>query len=420
MRRFTYAAVLGGLASGLLLSGCKRAEPPPEEAPLAPVKAERAAEAEFGEWTELIGATQPLPGRAARITAPVEGHVLTILQDENGRPIAEGQPVTKGQTIARLDDRVARAQRDKVLAALDELVELRKQADLAQQLASLEVDRLTKLNPPGANSVALPLVSKFELDKARLALLDAESRQRGVAAKEKTLRSELRGLEVQLDFYQLRAPIAGILGPIQIVPGQTLAIGGNVADVTDLAELDVTAFAAPRAAQKLRMGQDAWYATADALPDKDGPPGKVMFIAEQAQPDTGNVLVKVRFPNQKLQFRANRVARALVLTQPKKSRLTVPEAALMEDQDPPLVVVAEEVEVQKNKESGKGEQVGKARKLRAHLGVRDRSQHLVEILRLENPATQKDVPIEEALFIIEGGHGLEDGDRVKVEKHEKE
>jgi RND family efflux transporter MFP subunit len=414
MNRRAHAALL----IGILLSGCKKAEPP-EPPQMAPVKVEHATEATFGEWTELIGATQPLPGRAARITAPVEGHVLTILQDEKGRPIAEGQTVTPGQLIARLDDRVARAQRDKLLASLDELVELRKQADLAQQLANLEVDRLTKLNPSGSSAVSLPLISKFELDKAKLALQDAESRQRGVAAKEKTLRSELRALEIQLEYYQLRAPIAGILGPIQIVPGQTLAIGAAVADVTDLAELDLVAFAAPRAAQKLAVNQDAWYAGADATAAKNDPRGKVIFIAEQAQPDTGNLLVKVRFPNQDRRLRANQVTRAQVLTQPEKQRLTVPEAALMEDQEPPLVVVADNVKMQKNPETKKDEQVGEARKLVVHLGVRDRSRHVIEILGLEDPKTNKDVPVEGTLFIVEGGHGLQDGDLLKVDKQEK-
>src|SRR6516165_1124972 len=100
--------VLAGLGPGFLLSGCRRAEPPPEETPPAPVKVAQAAPVVFGEWTELIGATKPLPGHATRITAPVEGHVLSILQDENGRPLAEGQAVTKDQVIVRLDDRVAR------------------------------------------------------------------------------------------------------------------------------------------------------------------------------------------------------------------------------------------------------------------------------------------------------------------------
>jgi RND family efflux transporter MFP subunit len=424
-----------GFACCFPLSGCKRAPgPAEEETQIAPVKAEHAEAAVFGEWTELIGATQPVPGRIARITAPLEGHVLSVLQGDNGKPIAEGQTVEKEQVIARLDDRVARAQRDKVVASLSELTEAHTQADLAHQLATLDLERLTKLNPSGASD----LVSKIEVEKARLAQQDAKSKQRAVTAKEKTLQAELRGLDLHLAYHELRAPIRGVLGPLQVVPGQTLAVGAVVADVIDLGEIDVVAFAPPRIAVKLRLNEAAAYADkgqstnstttsatsrlndAAAYADKGqgpsdhaSPEGRVVFIADQAQPDTGSVLVKVRFPNSQMRLRANQVARVLVLTQEPKKRLTIPATCLMEDQDPPLVVVADKVTVKKHPEHG-DEEIGEARKLRAYLGIRDRAEQRVEILRLEDAAAKKDVSVEDALFIVEGGHGLHDGDAVKI------
>src|SRR5260370_12444428 len=118
LRAFCFL-LLCGLASGQLLSGCRRAAPPEEEeAPPAPVTAVHAEFAQFGEWTELIGATQALPGHVARVTAPVEGHVVSLLKDDTDRPVAEGQTVEKDQLIVRLDDRVARAQRDNAVAML--------------------------------------------------------------------------------------------------------------------------------------------------------------------------------------------------------------------------------------------------------------------------------------------------------------
>jgi HlyD family secretion protein len=411
LRAFCFL-LLCGLASGLLLSGCRRAAPPEEEeAPPAPVTAVHAEFAQFGEWTELIGATQALPGHVARITAPVEGHVVSLLKDDTDRPVAEGQTVIKDQLIVRLDDRVARAQRDKAVAMLSELLEIRTQADLAYQLASLDLDRLTKLNPAGTPETSLPLVSKIEIEKARLAQQDAQSKQRAVAAKGKTLGAELRGLEVHLDYHQLRAPIKGVLGPIQVVPGQTLAVGATVAEVTDLTEIDVVAFAPPRLANKVRLGQPARFADKSSGDDFEG---KVVFIADQAQPDTGSVLVKVRFAN-KAKLRANQVTRVLVQTQAEAKRQSIPTVALMEDQHPPLVVIADEVEVKKHPEHG-DEQIGKARKLRAFLGIRDRAENRVEILRLEDPATKKTVAVNDALFIVEGGHGLHDGDPLKVQQ----
>jgi RND family efflux transporter MFP subunit len=408
-------AALALLLGVLALSGCRRSAPPAEEeTPVAPVHVAHAEDASFGEWTELIGATQPLPGRVARVTAPVEGHVLSVLTDEQGQPVREGQPVKKGQVIVRLDDRVARANRDKAVAAIAELAEARKQADLAYQLASLDVDRLTKLNPPGTSPTSLPLVSKIEIEQARLKQQDAESKQRAVSAKEKTLKADLRVLEVHLEFHELRAPLDGVLGAIQVVPGQTLAVGAPVAEVTDLSEVDVVAFAPPRAARKLQVDQPAWFAGKQpGEADREGPAGKVVFIAEQAQPDTGNIQVKVRFPNAHRKLRANQVSRVLALTESETKRLTIPEAALIEDQNPPLVIVADDV--QEKEHEGKKILLGKARRLRAVLGIRDRAHHVVEILRLTDPESKQDVPVLGTQFIVEGGHGLHDGDVVKVE-----
>src|SRR5262249_15053614 len=136
--------------------------------------------------------------------------------------------------------------------------------------------------------------------------------------------------------------------------------------------------------------------------------GKLVFLAEQAQPDTGNFYVKVRFPNRELRLRANSVVRVEVLTEPEKKRLTIPEAALQEDQDPPIVIVAADVKTEKDS-AGKEEKIAKARKLQAILGVRDRDRHVVELLRLIDPESHEAVDLHDQLFVIEGGHGLRNG-----------
>ena len=393
------------LAAALLLSGCRQTTPP-EQTPPGPVKAQLADQATFGEWTELIGATQPLPDRIARITAPVEGHLVSVLTDENGNPVREGQKVEKDQLIVRLDDRAIRAQ-------IAELAESAKQTELAVQSASLDLQAKMKL--AATSTGPEPLVPEIELKKARLALEDAQSKQRAVQAKEKTLK-------VQLDFHELRAPITGILGPIQVVRGQTLAIGTAVAEITDLSTIDVVAFVPPRVVGRLRLKD-----VARPVDMKEPPTGAVVFIADQAQPDTGNFLVKVRFDNKVLKFRSNQVARIEVQTEKDKPRTTIPESAVMADQDPPLVVVADDVKLVENEETHKPENIGKAKRLVAKLGLRDRSKHLVELrgLAVVDSATNKETPVPaetwpHIMFITEGGHGLRDGDPIKVTLIKKE
>src|SRR5207237_5016955 len=56
-----------------------------ENPPPGTVKIEGAAQVNLEEWTELVGTTTPLPDRVARISAPVEGRVVSVLGDP-GKP----------------------------------------------------------------------------------------------------------------------------------------------------------------------------------------------------------------------------------------------------------------------------------------------------------------------------------------------
>src|SRR5262249_36849076 len=157
----------------------------------------------LGGWTEVLGTTQPLPLHAARITAAVEGRVQTLLQDAKGKPLAEGQAVQPGDVIVQLNASVARANRDKVEAGQRDLDEQKKQADLAVQVAEIEVKRLEELARTTSIGGPGTLVSRIELDKARLAMKDAESKQRAAAARLEAAARELKALDEQLALYTL-------------------------------------------------------------------------------------------------------------------------------------------------------------------------------------------------------------------------
>src|SRR4051794_37554049 len=97
-------AAFCGLALACLPLGCHRpAAPAEEKVPPAPVKWEAARRLFLEEWTELVGTTLPLPDRAARVTAPVEGRVVSLLQGSAGKSVAEGQQLQAGDVLARLD-----------------------------------------------------------------------------------------------------------------------------------------------------------------------------------------------------------------------------------------------------------------------------------------------------------------------------
>jgi RND family efflux transporter MFP subunit len=437
--------VIGGLALAGAVLGCGGDKKAAEEEKKAPVKAEAAKEMDLAETTQLIGVTQPLPNRVARITARVDGTVKYVLAGANGKPFVKGQPVVvegqevdAGQVVVQLDDQLAKENRNKAVAQLEDLKEQSRQAELAVRLARINLDALEKLRPSSKLDALLPaltftsqawllspisqamdadtrgpLVPRIDLDKARLALETALSQSNASQAKQAAGAAEAAALETQLNFYTLRAPIAGRLGLIQVTPGQSVAIGTPIAEVVWFEEFDVLCYVSPNTVRKLKNGQAArMEMPGDPADDVDG---VVAYIALTAQPDTGNFAVKIRFRNKDLQFRANSVVRVEVEIQEEEKRLTIPDTALMEDQQPPTVVVVEEVE--KENDDGSVEKTLKARKLKVEIGVRDREKQVVEIKGLKDDK-DKAVEMKGLLFVTEGGHGLEDGDLLELKEEE--
>jgi RND family efflux transporter MFP subunit len=418
---------LAALLPLFLAPGCKRAAPPTEEkAPPAAVKWEGALQGALEEWTELVGTTLPLPDRVARVTAPVEGQVRTVLTGATGQPVAEGQRVEKGTVLVQLDDTVLLANLAKVEATLEVFPEEEKQAQYAVDLAALDVERLRKLaemegrRSPGG--LGTPLVSPVDREKAALALRDAQSRLKAARARGAAAVKEVAALKAQVRLYTLAAPIGGHVGRIQVVHGQTLAVGTPVAEVIDVDDrIDVLCFVPASLVGRLHLGQPARGGGVEKdpnVPAEVEAEGEVAYIAEQAEPETGNFAVKVRFSNKEARLRANRVLRIRVLTKPAKECLCLPEAAVMEDEEPPTLVVVEDVKTATNDE-GKEETTGVARRLQVELGVRDRTLHQVEIVRLIDPEKDSEKKwrggVKDALFVVEGGAGLQTGDSVKLE-----
>src|SRR5438067_764294 len=175
-------SAFGRALAGLLLcaAGCAKPAPPAEEkAPPATVKWEGPVRGALEEWTELLGTTIPLPDRVARVTAPVEGRIQSVLGAAGGKPLAEGQRVEAGTVLVQLDPTVVQANLAKAEAAQEVLKEEQRQAQFAVELAQAEVERLRQLqlaDDRGAGP-SRSLVSPADRLKADVALKDAQSRQ---------------------------------------------------------------------------------------------------------------------------------------------------------------------------------------------------------------------------------------------------
>ena len=370
----------------IIFLGCNNQAPkPPEKAPAAPVTAEKAEEESLTQTTELFGTIQPVVTNVAKITANVSAPVLSILKGTDGRTLVEGQRVREGDVVVQLDDRI--------------LKEQRKQADVAVRTAQRKVEQQQQIKKETPKAF-----SQFDLDNAVFALEDAEAK--------------LKEKDEQLRLYTLKAPITGRLGRILVQQGQAVSPGTVIADVINLEdEIDALCFAPPYLARRLQLHQPAFI----GANQNEGPEGEVVFIAQQAEPDTGQFAVKVRFSNRaqfiwQREWRANTVVRVQISTQFRPKTWVIPLTALIEDRDPPTVVIVHDLKTEKNEE-GKEEKVGKAQLLSAEVGLRDREH--VEILSLRTLEKKEPVAIQEVWFVTKGAQGLHDDDAVKLEEEEE-
>jgi RND family efflux transporter MFP subunit len=335
-----------------------------------------------------------------------------------GKAITEGQLVEEGDVLVQLDATAIHANLVKAEAAKKVLMAEREVAALAVKQASLDVKSLEELK---LNKNTQNLVSPIALDKAKLALESAQASVRATDSKLEAADKEEEALKLELQLYTLTAPRKGRLGRFQVVTGQTLSAGAVVAEIVSIEEeIDVLCFVSPLDVRKLQLGQQArigGYVKDASTEAQADPEGKVVYIADQAEPETGSFAVKVRFPNREMKLRANSVVRVRILTKPGQSCWAVPEAALLEDQDPPGIIVVEDIALAKNAD-GKDEQTGKARRLQATIGIRDRVLKQVEIVSLVDPEKKWHGDIEHAQIVVEKGQGLQTGDAVKLEEEE--
>ncbi len=269
---------------------------------------------------KLSGLTMPVTDHAANGTAPATvvapvsvaargrvepvseqlelsiGNVGTLTQVY----VAEGDPITKGQLLAELDnaDQKARvseaqatlqhreAQLDKVLNGARPQERQMAAAEYAESQANLvlarqEVDRLTPLATNGvaskelldrAVSVLGVATAKNDAKAAALALITAPPREEDVAMAKANVALAQADLDVQrslLEKTQLRSPIDGVVLRRYLKPGETISIQPlmPILEVGDTRHLRVRAEIDESDVGRVILGQPAWV-SASAYPNQ--------------------------------------------------------------------------------------------------------------------------------------------------------
>jgi multidrug efflux system membrane fusion protein len=237
----------------------------------APVTAATVVEADMPVILSAPGTVEPMATVAVK--PRVDGQIVEVA-------FREGDLVTEGSVLFRLDDRVVKAQ----IAQAE--------ANIAKDEASLRDAQATLSRRQ--TLIEKQVVTEASLDQARFAV---EGLKAGIAAGRALLDSQ----RTQLDYLTIRAPITGRTGSLAAKLGAQVRTQDATALVTinQTRPIQVT-FALPQ--RELAAVRRALAANASAQVTLPGPqravvPATIAFIDNQVDKQTGAITIKVMAEN---------------------------------------------------------------------------------------------------------------------------
>lgn len=261
----------------------------------------------------IFGFTSPTPvgpSKFASSNGRIEAERVDIAAKLAGRLkevlVKEGDTVTAGQVLARMDLAEIEAQLREAEAAVRQAVQ---QLEQAEALVEQRRSELALADQEQARSQALVgkgYTTREKLDQRNATRATANAILRSANAQVALSRASIdaavarvESLKVTLADGVLAAPRAGRIQYRLAQPGEVLAAGGRVLTLLDLTDVYMTVFLPTRDAGRLAIGAEA-RVVFDAAPEYVVP-AKVSFVAADAQFTPKYVETKTE--REKLMFR---------------------------------------------------------------------------------------------------------------------
>lgn len=243
----------------------------------------------------------------------------------------EGALVKRGDVLFTID-------REPYAAAADRAKAEVAAADARLSLARADLDR-------GRKMTALSTISIRDLDQRQSEVRSAEAARQGAEAA-------LRSAELDLGYTEVRAPVSGRVGRIEITPGNLVAAGPGAPVLTRLVSVDpiYASFEADersvlKALDTLPQDVDR-SASVGAIPvemitsSREGAArGRLNYVDPVVQGATGTVRIRAEFPNPDGRLLPGQFARLRMGEAKETEAVLVSERAVGVDQDKTFVLV---------------------------------------------------------------------------------
>jgi RND family efflux transporter MFP subunit len=232
-----------------------------------------------------------------------------------------GDPVTKGQRLAKIEDR--------------ELIEQLRQAEASQQVAAAairqrEADlRLAQTNlDRSKNLFERQLIPKQTFD-------DTDARQQAAAAQLDLARAQyaqnearIEELKINLANTVITSPVSGFVGRRTLDPGAWITPSTPFLSVVDIGIVRLVANIVERDLRKVQTGMRA-DVVVDAFPNEKFV-GRIAHLAPVLDPATRTAEIEVEIDNPKFRLKPGMYARVEFVVERRDNALVVPTSAVVD------------------------------------------------------------------------------------------
>jgi cobalt-zinc-cadmium efflux system membrane fusion protein len=306
------------------------------------IETETVALAPIAAFIPATGKILVPEDRMANIGPVHEGRIVRLY-------VGQGSNVKKGQKLADLESAdIDEAEAD-YLKALADYDNARKTSVAEVKLAQSTYDRTKMLYEKTITAQKNLQAAEHDLDVAKA------SGESSVAGAKATLTSARRHLLIlglkdsDIDalanksslaaVFSLNSPISGTVIERNATIGATVGSDANLFKIIDISRVWIDANVFEKDLERVRGGQEV-KVSVPAFPGASFS-GRVIFVNSVVDPDTRTVKVRTEVPNADGRLKPEMFANVQIITDLHKTTTSIPQSAVLNDEDKTVVFIAE-------------------------------------------------------------------------------
>jgi RND family efflux transporter MFP subunit len=244
----------------------------------------------------------------------VQGRLTSISVDM-------GDPVRRGQTIARVEDREIVEQVRQAEASMEVSKATIRQREADLKVAELNFDR-------SKNLFERQLLAKQALDDAESRYMAAVAQVDLAKAQQSQNDARLQELKFNLNNTIITSPVDGFIGKRNVDPGAMVSTNTAVASVVDISRLKLVVNVVEKDLRMVTAG-DVGVVEVDAYPGEKFN-GRIARVAPVLDPATRTASIEIEIPNPGYRLKPGMYARITLTVEERKNVLVAPKIAVID------------------------------------------------------------------------------------------